>query len=71
MHIWRNTKVRNIHARKPGLDGLGGEIALFELLKSIGKKPLIITPTDAGLLPLPGLERDIHVMNGDFALPAT
>ena len=54
----------------PDWDGLGGEIALFELLKSIGKKPLIINsdPTPDSFLFL-DLERDIHVMNGDFALP--
>jgi phosphoesterase RecJ-like protein len=54
----------------PDWDGLGGEIALLELLKSIGKKPLIINsdPTPDSFLFL-DLERDIHVMNGDFALP--
>jgi len=54
----------------PDWDGLGGEIALFELLKSLGKKPMIINsdPTPDSFLFL-DLEHDIHVMNGDFALP--
>jgi phosphoesterase RecJ-like protein len=54
----------------PDWDGLGGEIAMLELLKSLGKKPLIINsdPTPDSFLFL-DLEHDIHVMNGDFTLP--
>jgi bifunctional oligoribonuclease and PAP phosphatase NrnA len=54
----------------PDWDGLGGEIAMFELLKSLGKKPLIINsdPTPDSFLFL-DLEHDIHVMNDDFILP--
>jgi phosphoesterase RecJ-like protein len=54
----------------PDWDGLGGEIAMFELLKSLGKKPLIINsdPTPDSFLFL-DLEHDVHVMNGDFTLP--
>lgn len=54
----------------PDWDGLGGEIAMFELLKSLGKKPLIINsdPTPDSFLFL-DIEHDIHVMNGDFTLP--
>lgn len=54
----------------PDWDGLGGEIAMFELLKSLGKKPLIINsdPTPDPFLFL-DLEHDIHVMNDNFTLP--
>jgi phosphoesterase RecJ-like protein len=54
----------------PDWDGLGGEIAMFELLKSLGKKPLIINsdPTPDSFLFL-DLEHDIHVMNDNFTLP--
>ena len=55
----------------PDWDGLGGEIAMFELLKKLGKKPLIInsdaTPDTFLFL---DLEHDIHVMNGSYTLPA-
>ncbi|HNW30200.1 MAG TPA: bifunctional oligoribonuclease/PAP phosphatase NrnA [Spirochaetota bacterium] len=54
----------------PDWDGLGAEIAMFELLKNLGKKPLIInsdpTPDSFQFL---DLEHDINVMNGDFTLP--
>jgi len=54
----------------PDWDGLGGEIAMFELLKHLGKKPLIInsdpTPDSFRFL---DVEHDINVMNGDFTLP--
>jgi len=54
----------------PDWDGLGGEIAMFELLKNLGKKPLIInsdpTPDSFQFL---DMEHDINVMNGDFTLP--
>jgi bifunctional oligoribonuclease and PAP phosphatase NrnA len=54
----------------PDWDGLGGEIGMFELLKKMGKKPLIINsdPTPESFLFL-DLENDIHVLNGDFTLP--
>ena len=54
----------------PDWDGLGGEIAMFELLRSLGKKPIIINsdPTPDSFLFL-DLEHDIHVMNSNFALP--
>ncbi len=47
----------------PDWDGLGGEIAMFELLKKLGKKPLI-----DNFLFL-DIEHDINVMNGSFILP--
>ncbi len=54
----------------PDWDGLGGEIAMFELLKSLGKHPLIInsdpTPETFNFL---DMEHNINVMNGSFTLP--
>ncbi len=54
----------------PDWDGLGGEIAMLELLKNLGKKPLIInsdpTPDSFQFL---DIENDINVMNGGFTLP--
>lgn len=54
----------------PDWDGLGGEIAMFELLTTMGKKPLIInsdpTPDSFQFL---DLKHDINVMNGGFNLP--
>jgi phosphoesterase RecJ-like protein len=54
----------------PDWDGLGSEIALFELLKSLGKKPLIInsdqTPDTFLFL---DLEHDINVFDGSYTLP--
>lgn len=54
----------------PDWDGLGGEIAMFELLKKLGKKPLIVNsdPTPDNFLFL-DIEHDINVMNGAFILP--
>ncbi|HOD14008.1 MAG TPA: bifunctional oligoribonuclease/PAP phosphatase NrnA [Spirochaetota bacterium] len=54
----------------PDWDGLGGEIAMFELLKKLGKKPLIVNsdPTPDNFLFL-DIEHDINVMNGSFILP--
>lgn len=54
----------------PDWDGLGGEIAMFELLRSMGKKPLIInsdpTPETFRFL---DPDNDIHVMDGSYRLP--
>ncbi len=54
----------------PDWDGLGGEIAMFELLKKMGKKPLIInsdpTPDTSQFL---DMEHDINVMTEGFTLP--
>ncbi len=54
----------------PDWDGMGGEIALFELLKKLGKKPLIINsdPTPDNFLFL-DLEHDIHVIDSSYSLP--
>ncbi|MBN2159298.1 MAG: bifunctional oligoribonuclease/PAP phosphatase NrnA [Spirochaetes bacterium] len=54
----------------PDWDGLGGEIAMLELLKSMGKKPIIINsdPTPDSFLFL-DLEHDINVIGKDFTLP--
>lgn len=54
----------------PDWDGLGGEIAMFELLKKLGKKPLIVNsdPTPDNFLFL-DLEHDINVINGSYTLP--
>jgi phosphoesterase RecJ-like protein len=54
----------------PDWDGLGGEIAMLELLKSMGKKPLIINsdPTPDSFLFL-DLEHDINVIGKNFTIP--
>jgi phosphoesterase RecJ-like protein len=54
----------------PDWDGLGSEIALLELLRNLGKKPLIINsdPTPDTFLPL-DTGKDINIMNGSFLLP--
>ncbi|OHD71355.1 MAG: hypothetical protein A2W19_10135 [Spirochaetes bacterium RBG_16_49_21] len=55
----------------PDWDGLGSEVALFELLKSLGKKPLIVNsdPTPDTFFFL-DLEHDINVLDGSFTLPS-
>jgi bifunctional oligoribonuclease and PAP phosphatase NrnA len=54
----------------PDWDGLGSEIALFDLLKKLGKKPFIInsdrTPETFLFL---DPERNIHVLNDSFKMP--
>ncbi|TFH42905.1 MAG: bifunctional oligoribonuclease/PAP phosphatase NrnA, partial [Chrysiogenales bacterium] len=54
----------------PDWDGLGGEIAMFEMLKSMGKMPLIINsdPTPETFLFLDP-DGDINVLSGSFRLP--
>jgi bifunctional oligoribonuclease and PAP phosphatase NrnA len=54
----------------PDWDGLGGEIAMLELLKTLGKKPLIVNsdPVPDNFLFL-DMEQDIHVMDGTYTLP--
>lgn len=54
----------------PDWDGLGGEIAMIELLRKLGKKPIIVNsdPVPDNFLFL-DMEQDIHVMDGTYDLP--